>query len=440
MRVIVVGAGAVGAAAIESLHERHECTAVDVDPDRLKAVSDAFEVRVVRGDGAGREALQEAGAEEADLILGCTARDEANLVTAMLARRLSGARTVIRTTDMSYLETWRGGDLDVDVIVSSEFETATAVSRVVGVPGTRWAEFFLGGEVQALELDVSRRAPPMFCERPLAQAGLPAESRIVGILRDGHRIAPRAEERLLPGDRVIVVASRSAAQQWSRLLVEGERVRSDVALFGTARLGATIARVLLERGIRVRLIEADAERARELADALPEARVFHASAFDPGFLRRERIGGATAAVFALHNDAETLYAAGLAKVHGARVTIAVLADRSAAEVFDAADIDAVIDPANETAEVMVRFAHDPRTHQVAILDDDRFEILDIEMRPESPLVGRPLAQLPSTSSVVGAIARGGELVPVDGEQQLRAGDRVIVLVERRRMGEVERAL
>ena len=94
-------------------------------------------------------------------MLACTPRDEANLVTAMLVRRLSGARTVIRTADMAYLETWRSGDLDVDFIVSSEFETASAVARLVGVPGARQADFFLDGEVQVLEFDVSRQAPPI---------------------------------------------------------------------------------------------------------------------------------------------------------------------------------------------------------------------------------------------------------------------------------------
>jgi Trk K+ transport system NAD-binding subunit len=38
------------------------------------------------------------------------------------------------------------------------------------------------------------------------------------------------------------------------------------------------------------------------------------------------------------------------------------------------------------------------------------------------------------------IVRDGELVFPRGEEQLRAGDRVIVLAERRRVGEVERAL
>ena len=176
---------------------------------------------------------------------------------------------------------------------------------------------------------------------------------------------------------MIVVASRAAAREWSRLLVRGDHAFSDVALFGAARVGATIARVLLDRGIRVRVVETDAEQARALADALPEAQVFHASWSDRDFLRRERLGRATAAVFALNDDAESLYAAVLAKVHGVRVTIAILRDPDAEEVFDAAGVDSAIDPAAETAEVMVRFAHDPRTRQIAMLDDDRFEVLDI---------------------------------------------------------------
>lgn len=440
MRVIVVGAGAVGTTALESLHEHHDCTAIDLDPARLKRVSDRFDVRVVRGDGAGREALVEAGVDRAELVLACTARDEANLVIAMLVRRLSSARIVIRTADMAYLETWRGGDLDVDFVVSSEFETATAVSRVVGVPGARQADFFFDGEVQVLEFDVSRRTPQAFSGRPLAEAGLPGASRVVGIVRDGRQVLPNAGERLLPGDRVIVVASRAAALQWSRLLMSGDHPSSDVALFGAARLGATIARVLMDRDIRVRVVEADAQRARELADALPETPVFHASSSDRDFLRRERIGRATAAVFALNDDAESLYAAVLAKLEDVPVTIAILRDREAAGVFDAAGVDSAIDPAAETAEVMVRFAHDPRTRQIAMLDDDRFEVLDIAVRPDSRLTGRALSELPPTTSVIGAIVRDGEVLFPDGEQRLEAGDRVIVLAERRRVGEVERAL
>lgn len=73
----------------------------------------------------------------------------------------------------------RAGDLDVDCMVSSEFETASAVARVVGVPGSRQADFFLDGEVQVLEFDVSRAGGQPFCGRPLAAAAC-------AVARDGH--------------------------------------------------------------------------------------------------------------------------------------------------------------------------------------------------------------------------------------------------------------
>ena len=43
----------------------------------------------------------------------------------------------------------------------------------------------------------------------------------------------------------------------------------DIVIFGAGRMGTTIARVLLERGMRVRIVDAQRERAREVAEALP---------------------------------------------------------------------------------------------------------------------------------------------------------------------------
>ena len=53
-----------------------------------------------------------------------------------------------------------------------------------------------------------------------------------------------------------------------------------------------------------------------------------------------------------------------------------------------------------TAEELVRFAHDPRIRQIAMLDDDRFEILDLTVRPDSELADRPFRELPATGSMI----------------------------------------
>jgi trk system potassium uptake protein TrkA len=437
MQVIVVGAGQVGHTVVKSLAETHECTVIDIDEARLEAVSHTYDVRITHGNGAQRETLLEAGVAGADLVLACTSRDEVNLVTAMLARRLSSARTVVRATGMDYLAAWRAGDLDVDLLVSTAFETASAVARVLLVPGARHVDFFAGGEVAVFGIDVREAEPAWLVGRPPHDARLPEASRVVALVRDGSWIRPTAHEVVRPGDEVIVMASLPAARTWSRLVTGADPV-DDVALFGAGRVGTAIARVLLDKGISVRLVEPDAARARAAAAALDRARVFHATGLDPAFLHRERIGTAGAAVFAGGDDSRNLHAAVLAKLHGIGLTLTVLDDPAAAEVFEAAGVDVTIDPGDETAEKMTRFTFDERTHQMAMLEDDRFEVLDITVRPGSRFAYRPVDALPEAG--VGAIVRDGTVFFPDGEDELRPGDRAIVLTEPEHASAIERDL
>jgi len=196
----------------------------------------------------------------------------------------------------------------------------------------------------------------------------------------------------------------------------------------------------MDRGIRVRFVEGRAERAREVAEELPNARVFHASAFDPEFFQRERIGKATAAVFALNDDPGNLFSAVLAKTHGVKLTIALAHDQSSIDVYEKGGVDVAINPRQVIAEELVRFGHDPRIRQIAMLDHDRFEILDLTVREESELAGTRYDDLPKTGSVIGAIIRDGTPIFPHGDDILKAGDRVIVFVESRRASLVERVL
>jgi trk system potassium uptake protein TrkA len=130
VKVFLIGAGQVGTTIAEALHEEHEITVLDNEAARLKAIAGRFDVITYEGDGASRKDLASAGVGGADLVIACTSRDEVNLVAGMFARReASGSTIVIRTSNVEYVELWRGGQLDVDFVVSSELETAYAISR-----------------------------------------------------------------------------------------------------------------------------------------------------------------------------------------------------------------------------------------------------------------------------------------------------------------------
>lgn len=438
----MIGAGRVGSTIVEALHDDHQLTVIDVDAARLTTLSYRYDIATIEGNGASRRTLQNAGLANVDLLIACTARDEINVIAAIFAKGLSPkTQTVVRTTDVEYLEVWRERQLDVDFIVSTELETAYAVSHIIGLPAARQTDVFAEGQVQIVEFDVDdRHGRPDVIGPPLRAAKIPADSKIAGIVRGGEMKLPRGTEAIEPGDRIVVIGSPAAAREWSRIIGPEERSVRDVVVFGAGGTGVAVAELLLEQGIDVKLVEADEKRALQVAERLPRARCYHGVGTDADFLERERIAHAQAAVFAMGDDAKNHFAATVAKVQGVPFTIAIVHDATAREVFERAGIDVTIDPRSITAEEIVRFAHDPRVLQLAMLQGDRFEVLDIVVRRESEFAGIRFRDLPMTGSLIGAVIREGVALFPHGDDILMGDDRAIIFTPSSQVDAVEQSL
>ena len=430
MRVFVIGAGQVGSTIVEALHDDHEITVLDTETSRLQAMTARFDVAVFEGDGTSRKDIAAAGIGTADLVIACTSRDEVNLVAGMFARKeTEHATTVIRTSSTEYVDLWREGQLDVDFVVSSELETAYAISRILGVPAAKQTDVFAEGQVQLAEFDVDGDAAATLLGAPLRDADIPGDSKIAAIIRGDDTILPGGDDRIEVNDRIVVIGSPAAVKNWSALLWPDGGAVQDVVIFGAGRVGTAIARVLLSQGLSVRMIEASKEQALRAAEALPKARVFNATGLDTDFLERERIGQSQAGIFAMRDDAKNQYAATIAQVHGIPFTVAIAHDAVSVSAFDRGGIDVSINPRAVTAEEIVRFAHDPRTQQVAMLEGNRYEVLDVTTRDTSRYIGMAFRDMPVHGSIIGAIVRNGSAVFPHGDDVLQAGDRVIIFTE-----------
>ncbi len=431
MRVFLIGAGQVGSTIVEALHEEHDITVLDTEASRLQALNARFDVAVFEGDGTSRKDLAAAGVGDVDLVIACTSRDEVNLVAGMFARReAEGATTVIRTSSIEYVELWREGQLDVDFVVSSELETAYAISRILGVPAARQTDVFADGQVQVGEFDVDEDASGDVLGVPLRHAPIPADSKVAAIIRTDETILPGGDDEIRtrrPDRRDRLAASRQGLE---RAALAGRR-RSPRRrhLRRRPRRNGDRARAAHHRVSSVRMIEASREQALRAAEALPKARVFNATGFDPDFLERERIGQSQAGIFAMRDDAKNQYAATLARVHGIPFTIAIAHEAVSVGAFDQAGIDVSINPRAVTAEEIVRFAHDPRMQQVAMLEGNRYEVLDVTTRESSRYIGMAFRDMPVHGSIIGAIVRNGDAIFPHGDDVLQAGDRVIIFTE-----------
>src|SRR3990172_2080526 len=123
MRVIVIGAGAVGTAIAEALYRDNDVVVIERDPSRYESLQ-SLDLLVIEGSGSSAATLVEAGVQKAELLIACTNVDEVNIVACATGKQLGSPLTVARVQDPGYLLHWKQGYLGVDYIVCSELITA----------------------------------------------------------------------------------------------------------------------------------------------------------------------------------------------------------------------------------------------------------------------------------------------------------------------------
>jgi trk system potassium uptake protein TrkA len=441
VRVVVVGAGEVGSNIARSLADAHEVVVIDTDPERVEAVTYQLDVLAIEGDGTSVEILKEAGIEDADMLIASTDSDEANIVTCATAKTVSDAFTVARVRKTNYLTTWRGaeGAFGVDFMVCTDLLAAETIVRIAGLPGAQDVDSFSSGRVRMAEFEVTEAST--LANETVESADRFDSLTFAAIIRNGDVTIPRGDTRIEAGDKVVVIGSPESCRLVAAEMTPADGLESadDVYLIGGSEIGYQTARLLEAKGVKPRLVERDPERARELAEELAGTVVLENDATDADFLERENVGSADLVVSALSSDETNLLVCLLAKRLGAKRTVAVVEDGSFVDVFETVGVDVAVNPREVTAEEITRFTREEHTQNVAIIESDRAEVLEIEVGEDSILTDRTIAEstrdLPS-GVVVGAITRGDELITPRGDTVIRTGDHVIVFMETSVMEEV----
>jgi trk system potassium uptake protein TrkA len=432
VRVIIVGAGQVGSSIAASLDADHEVVVVDTDDTRVESLTYSLDVLAIEGDGTSLATLREADVETADMVIASTDDDETNIVTCATAKTASDAFTIARVRSTNYLETWEesGGAFGVDFMVSTNLLAAETVARVIGLPAAQNVDVFAEGGVLLAEFCIPENSP--VAGQTVAEADHFSELTVAAVLREEGVVIAEGETELAGGDEIVVIGSPESTRAFAADLVPDSEENRDVVIIGGSEIAVQTAQLLEERGLHPRLIERDEGRARELAEVLPHTTVMSSDATDREFLAREHVGDADVAIAALGSDERNLLASLLASRIGVGRTVALVERAEYTDLFEAVGVGAAINPRDATAEEIIRFTLDGRMENVAIIDGDRAEALEIEIDDDSLLAGRPIsesaADLPARVTI-GAITRDGEFITPRGDTVVAAGDHVVVFAE-----------
>jgi trk system potassium uptake protein TrkA len=268
----------------------------------------------------------------------------------------------------------------------------------------------------------------------VAEADRFEELTFAAILRDDDLEIARGESVLHERDRVVVIGNPRAVRGFATTIAPEEPpgTAEEVVVVGGSEIGYHVARLLGDRGFKPRLIERDAERARQLAEDLPNAVVMENDATDIDFLEREHVGDADFVVAALDSDEKNLLVSLLARRLGVDRTVAVIDASEYVELFETVGVDVGINPREVVAEEITRFTRDGGAENVAIIESDRAEVLEVEVDGESVLAGRPIHEAVSdlpAGVVIGAITRGDRFITPRGDTVIEPDDHVVVFLD-----------
>jgi len=429
VRVVIVGAGEVGSNVAASLADSHEVVVIDLDSDRVEALTYSLDVLPVEGDGSALATLQEAGVEDADMVIACTDDDETNIVTCGTVQTISDAFTIARVRTTKFLDTWEQseGALGVDLMVGTNLLAAQSIVRVIGLPAAEDVDRFADGLVQMAEFPIDDESP--VTGKSVAEADTFDSLTFAAIIRDDEVVIPDGETCLLDGDDLVVIGSPESVSGFATTIAPGVDGVSDVMVFGGSDIGYETAQLLGQKGLHSRIVEPDPEHARFLAEKLPDVTVLQNDPTDREFLQREHIADVDVAIASLDSDEQNLLTALLAKRLGADRAIAIVEDGDYADLFEAVGVDVAVNPREAIAEEITRFTREKHAENVALIEDDRAEVLEVEVDAESVLVGRPIREsitdLPD-GVVIGAITRDGAFVVPRGDTIIREDDHIVV--------------
>ena len=96
MNVLIMGCGRTGSAIAGRLdRDGHEVTVLDLDSGQFRRLPEDFGGRMAVGNGMDRDAMERAGAGEADAFIAVTQGDNRNFFASQLAREVFGVQSVI---------------------------------------------------------------------------------------------------------------------------------------------------------------------------------------------------------------------------------------------------------------------------------------------------------------------------------------------------------
>lgn len=437
MQIIIVGCGNVGSTLTEQLsREGHNITVIDRDGEKMEAVATQYDVLGIVGNGASFSVQNEAGVEQADLLIAVTQSDELNLLCCLIAKKAGNCHTIARVRNPVYVKElpYIRDELGLSMIINPEHAAALEISRLLKFPSAIEVDTFAKGRVELLKCKVEAGSP--LCNLPLTDISskLRCDVLVCAVERGEEVYIPGGNFELKENDIISLVASAQKANEFFKKVgMATNRIRS-VMIVGGGETSFYLAKMLLPMGMDVTIIEKDKERCNELSELLPRALIIHGDGTERNLLQEEGLENMQAFVAWTNLDEENVMLSLYAKHVSKAKTVTKVHRIAYDEIIASLNLGSVMYPKYITAEYILQYV---RAMQNSIgsnvetlyqIIEDKVEALEFYVGKQSPVAGIPLKDLELKDDLlICCINRRGQIITPGGQDTMEPGDTVVVV-------------
>jgi len=359
MKIIILGAGQVGGTLAENLvGENNEITVIDTNAETLRQLQDRLDLQVIIGMGSHPGVLEQAGAEDADMLIAVTNSDESNMMACQVAYSLFKTPTKIaRIRSEQYLyyqdNLFKNHDIPVDHLIAPEQLVTQSIKRLIDYPGALQVVEFADGKVSLVAVKAYYGGLLVGHSLSALPEHMPnVETRVAAIYRRGRPIRPLGTTVIEADDEVFFIA---ATKHIRAVMSELQKLESDykrIMIAGGGLIGAGLAKQL-ENTHNVKLIEYGAERAKYLSTQLNNTLVFNGDASDQELLAEEHVEQIDAFIAVTNDDEANIMSAMLAKRMGAQKAMVLIQRSAYVDLVQGGEIDIAFSPQQATISALL---------------------------------------------------------------------------------------
>lgn len=430
MKIVIAGAGEMGSHLARMLSGNgHDITVIDGDQKLLSEVSSLADVITVEGDSTIFAVLRKASVRKCDLFIAVNHEENANVVAAMLAKKLGARKSIARIDNNEYLEPNNKEmfiDMGIDYLFYPEKVAAREVINLLGHTSTTEYVDFSSGKLSLVVFRLEPASPLVGQVLTGFADETPLSYRTVAITRGGQTIIPREGEQFMEGDMIYVIARQDAVREVMEFSGQSNIEIKNMMILGGSRIGIRIATELQDE-VNIKLVDYNADKAYRLAEMLDKTLIINEDGRNTDAMMEEGLANMDAFVAVTGRSETNILAAMLAKRMGVKKVIAEVENMNYINLAESIGIDTIINKKLVTASNIFRFTMSTDVQAIKCLTGSDAEVLEFIVKPNSPATKARIKDLGlPEDTIIGGIVRGDKVFIAVDNMEINPYDRVVV--------------